>query len=140
MKSDLPSFAQTFAWLKSLSPEFTARVNHWLTEFEAVKADGKVSFIEIKKLAMDAQADLMKLLAFFEDIKGPAKKEAVLVIVGKLFDSIPVFPVPWWLLWLEPWLRARARVELLEITSYAIDSIYDSFLKKPQLSVFPPAA
>lgn len=146
----LPSFRQTFAWLNGVSPETGAAINRWIGNFEAVGADGVVDFAEIQDLALQAQVDLMKLLVMV-DIPKPDKKEAVLVIVGRLFDSIPDVAIPssWnWLYripgfsfvaeWFAKRGRGALRAELLDFVDLAIETVYAGFLKTPQLKVYPP--
>lgn len=139
----LPSFSQTFALINNLSPEIGAAINRWIGKFEAVNADGVVTFAEIQSLVFDAQQDLMRLLVFVK-LDGQQKKEIVLVVVGKLFDSIPLLPLPSYLAWLEwiPGLRQRLRAaikaEVLELVDLSIETVYQHWIAGPSLSVFPP--
>jgi hypothetical protein len=137
------NYGQVFAWINDLSPDTGKAILELFDEFEALRADGSLSFNDIRAIVLGTQQTLMKLLGKLK-VDGALKKEAVLVIVGKLYDSIPVVPLPGYLRWLDwipglrGWLRARLRAELLDLVDYTVETVYQHWLAPPELNVFPP--
>jgi len=80
-------------------------------------------FIQFLQLAIEAATGL--------DISGPAKKEAVLIAIGELFDAVsPFIPLPWFLSPLRGILIPKLRTVVIAVASGAVEAIYAWFKRR----------